>query len=135
MDLRRPGSFHRRGDDREAGAAAVEFALVLPILVMLVFGIVYFGLGYNAKLGVTAAVREGAREAALGHAAATVTQTVHDAAPNLTFSSVTVDRACPADGTGTSAKVTATAQVPYTLLFVASGTWNITVSGVMRCGL
>ncbi len=135
MDLRPTARAPRRADASERGAAAVEFALVLPILVMLVFGIVYFGLGYNAKLGVTAAVREGAREAALGHSDAAATQAVRDAAPNLTFSSVTVDRACPADGTGTSAKVTATAQVPYTLLFVASGTWDITVSGVMRCGL
>lgn len=132
MDRRR-GTDHR--DPSERGAAAVEFALVLPILVMLVFGIVYFGLGYNAKLGVTAAVREGAREAALGHTNSEATQAVYDAAPNLSFSSVTVDRSCPSDGSGTSAKVTATAQVPYTLLFVTSGTWNITVSGVMRCGL
>jgi len=32
----------------EQGAAVVEFALVLPILMMFVFGIVEFGRGYNA---------------------------------------------------------------------------------------
>ncbi len=50
----------------EKGAAAVEFALVLPILVLLVFGIVEFGRAYNAYLSVTHAAREGARLAAVG---------------------------------------------------------------------
>lgn len=45
----------------ESGAVAVEFALVLPILVMLVFGIFTTGLAYSDHLAVTNAVREGAR--------------------------------------------------------------------------
>jgi len=45
----------------EHGAAAVEFALVLPILAMLMMGIVTAGLGYSQALGMTNAVREGAR--------------------------------------------------------------------------
>ena len=54
----------RRRDDR--GAALVEFALVLPVLVLFVFGIVEFGRAYNARIELTSAVREGARAAALG---------------------------------------------------------------------
>lgn len=50
---------------REDGAVAIEFALVLPILVVLVFGIVQFGLFFNRQQGVHAAAREGARIAAL----------------------------------------------------------------------
>jgi Flp pilus assembly protein TadG len=49
---------HRR-DDR--GAAAVEMALVLPFLLLLLFGIIDFGLMLNAQQTVTAAAREGAR--------------------------------------------------------------------------
>jgi Flp pilus assembly protein TadG len=49
----------RRRDDR--GAAAVEFALVLPILVLLLFGMVTTGIAYSDHLSVTNAVREGAR--------------------------------------------------------------------------
>jgi len=49
----------------ERGAAAVEFAILLPLLVMLVFGIVEFSILYNRQQGLHAAAREGAREAAL----------------------------------------------------------------------
>ncbi len=50
----------------DAGAAAVEFALVLPILVMLLFGIMQFGIVYDAQITVDHAAREGARMAAVG---------------------------------------------------------------------
>jgi hypothetical protein len=40
---------------------AVEFALVLPLLMALLVGIVTAGLGYNNVLGVADGVREGAR--------------------------------------------------------------------------
>jgi Flp pilus assembly protein TadG len=39
----------------------VEFALVLPILVMMLLGIVTTGLAYNQKLDLTHATREGSR--------------------------------------------------------------------------
>jgi hypothetical protein len=47
-----------RGDD---GANAVEFALVLPILIVLIFGILWGGIALNQKLTITQAAREGAR--------------------------------------------------------------------------
>ena len=43
------------------GASAVEFALVLPILMLLFFGIVDFGLLIYDKQVITNATREGAR--------------------------------------------------------------------------
>ena len=58
--------FTRRGWGSERGAAAVEFALVLPILVLILFGVIEFGGVYNAQLMVTGAAREGAREMAVG---------------------------------------------------------------------
>lgn len=45
----------------ERGAVAVEFALVLPVLVMLMFGIITSGLAYADHLSITNAVREGGR--------------------------------------------------------------------------
>jgi Flp pilus assembly protein TadG len=46
---------------REEGAAAVEFALLLPLLMMILFGIIEFGLVmYNQEV-ITNASREGAR--------------------------------------------------------------------------
>ena len=49
----------------EKGASAVEFALILPILIMLVFGIFQFGIAYNNYITITHAAREGARRAAV----------------------------------------------------------------------
>jgi len=56
--LMRPG---RRGRDR--GAAAVEFALVMPVLFMLLMGIIDYGLWFNDSLSVRQGVREAARQA------------------------------------------------------------------------
>ncbi|HZB35682.1 MAG TPA: TadE/TadG family type IV pilus assembly protein [Gaiellaceae bacterium] len=42
-----------------------EFALVLPLLVMLLFGIIQFGVTFNHYLALTDAVRAGARKAAV----------------------------------------------------------------------
>jgi Flp pilus assembly protein TadG len=53
----------RRRDQR--GAAALEFALIVPILVMVVFGIVDFGYMINRDTLVNNAAREGAREGSL----------------------------------------------------------------------
>lgn len=49
----------------ETGAAAVEFAIILPVLIMLLFAIIQFSIAYNRKQGLHAAAREGARVAAL----------------------------------------------------------------------
>jgi Flp pilus assembly protein TadG len=46
---------------RDRGAAAVEFALVVPVLLLIVFGIIDFGRLLNAQLQVSEAAREGAR--------------------------------------------------------------------------
>jgi Flp pilus assembly pilin Flp len=48
------------------GAAAVEFALLLPLIVLLLFGIIEFGLAFNTRIQATNAAREGARMAIVG---------------------------------------------------------------------
>jgi Flp pilus assembly protein TadG len=60
----RPGRRVVHAGDR--GAAAVEFALIVPILLILVFGIVDFGLAMFSQNMVGNAAREGARTASLG---------------------------------------------------------------------
>jgi Flp pilus assembly protein TadG len=47
----------------DRGAAAVEAALVLPLLLMLIFGIIEFGLLLTAQINVSQAAREAARAA------------------------------------------------------------------------
>jgi hypothetical protein len=51
---------------RDRGAAAVEFALVLPLLFVLLFGIIEFGFGLFQMQAAQATVREAARSVALG---------------------------------------------------------------------
>ena len=50
---------------RDDGQAFVEFAIVLPILVLIVFGITQFGLAFRNYLAITDAARVGARAAAV----------------------------------------------------------------------
>jgi Flp pilus assembly protein TadG len=54
----------------DRGAAAVELALVLPLLLLLLFGIVDFGRMLHAQITLTEAAREGARAESLGQPAA-----------------------------------------------------------------
>lgn len=49
------------GNRGEAGASAVEFALIMPFLCMILLGTVTVGFAYNESLGLASAVREGAR--------------------------------------------------------------------------
>jgi hypothetical protein len=49
----------------EEGAAVVEFALVLPILFLIVFGIIDFGRAFYTVNNIISAVREGARYGAI----------------------------------------------------------------------
>jgi hypothetical protein len=51
---------------REEGAAAVEFALLLPLLVLLLFGIIEFGFAFSTRIQATNAAREAARLAVVG---------------------------------------------------------------------
>jgi Flp pilus assembly protein TadG len=57
-------SHGRRGSDQ--GAAAVEFALVLPLLLMLVFGIIDFGRMLTAKEQLAQAARAAAQAQLVG---------------------------------------------------------------------
>lgn len=52
---------------RDRGAAAVEFALVVPILLMVLFGIIDYGLLFNNALSVKQGVREAARQGVVGN--------------------------------------------------------------------
>ena len=53
--------FPRRGFFSRRGSQAVEFALCLPILVLVLGGIVEYGLMFNQYLSVLSAARDGSR--------------------------------------------------------------------------
>ena len=56
-----PPGRHRRVLAGDTGAAAVELALVLPVVLLLVVGMVRFGVAFNAKIEMSGAAREAAR--------------------------------------------------------------------------
>ena len=56
----------RRPADPDRGAAAVEFALVLPLLFVILFGVVEYGYNLFQMQAAQATIREAARTVALG---------------------------------------------------------------------
>lgn len=61
----------------------VEFAMIVPIFLLLVFAIVDFGMGLYSWITVTNAAREGARIGTVGADSATIEQRVRDTAGGL----------------------------------------------------
>lgn len=109
----------------ETGQTMTEFAIVLPILVVLLFGIIQFGILFNNYITLTDAARAGAREAAVSRNDAdpngAATTAVRNAAADLnqTNLGVTVNSAWQA---GTDVTVTATYPWSISLLgWVVSG--------------
>lgn len=69
---------------REQGQSLVEFALVLPVLMLILLGIVEFGWMFNAKITLTSAAREAARVYAIhGNDPTLINKAVTDATKNL----------------------------------------------------
>ncbi|NGN84843.1 pilus assembly protein [Arthrobacter silviterrae] len=123
----------------EDGAAAVEFALLLPILIMLILGILEFGLAYNAQITVTNAAREGVRTMVIqnspGAAKAAVETVSSTLAPAITDSEITIT---VSNGTATcTGGSTATVNIQYPFQFLTGffGTgYTMTGKAAMRCG-
>ncbi len=82
----------RRWKRDEGGQAAVEFALILPFLLIMLIGIVEFGRAWNEHQVITDAARETARRACLGDdiTLATAEQVAKDA---LAAAGIDPDRA------------------------------------------
>jgi len=80
----------RRASGRDSGASLVEFAFLLPILALFLFGIVQFGLAFDQKQSINSAAREGARMAAIPDDA-TVNYTTVVARVNASFNSLASD--------------------------------------------
>jgi Flp pilus assembly protein TadG len=88
MGRRRSGG--SGGAHRDRGAAAVEFALVVSLLSVLLCGIMQFGYTFFEYGEVVAAAREGARSASIGKTDAEIRQRTINASPGLEAASLTV---------------------------------------------
>lgn len=101
----------------ERGTSAVELALVLSLLVLVLFGIIQFGIAYNRVQGLHAAVREGARLASVGGTHVEIrdrvrsAQSLFDASDVVVTTTPDAPSAPPCAIAGIGAMVTVTAQV------------------------
>ena len=62
---RRGGTVPNAGNERQRGQATVEFAFVLPLLLLAAMAIIQVGLVVRDQMGVVHAAREAAREASV----------------------------------------------------------------------
>lgn len=85
---------NRGHSERDRGAAAVEFALILPLLLMLAFGTIDFSYLINRSTVLNNAAREGAREAIFNRDAVAIEARVRAVADNLDQSDLTVTITC-----------------------------------------
>ena len=69
---------------REDGAAAVEFALIVGLLAVLIFGLLEYGLAFWQVQNLRSAAREGARVAAVRGDATAVRSAMVDFVGRLT---------------------------------------------------
>ncbi len=126
----------RTKDLGQRGQAVVELALVLPVLVMLLFGMVEGGRIFGSYLNVTHAVREGARVAALGGTDTMIVQRVMDSATMLSPDLLVVQINPPGQRQrGAEVTVSATYQVTIyapVLSSWAGGTFHVSASTTMR---
>ncbi len=73
------------------GQALVELALILPVLLLLVFGIIEFGRVFHGYLVVTQAAREGARVGVVGGTDEEIGATVEGVAASLDASRLEIN--------------------------------------------
>jgi Flp pilus assembly protein TadG len=127
----------------EKGAAAVEFALVVPILLLLLLGIVEFGRIYNAQMQLTAAARDGARVMSINSvpaqsaddATAAVIASASALHPDVTSTQIAIS-VSPSSTSVCAPGSTATVTVTYPIQFLSGlfgSSITLTGKGVMQC--
>ena len=131
---------------REDGQAMTEFAIVLPVLLLILFGIIQFGIVFNNYIDVTSSAREGARTGAVSRSLGcsgeqtAISQAAKDAGTSLNQTNMTVTSnmatLCAANGGNVpqGGQLTVTVQYPYSIsllgLVVSSG--SLSASNTMR---
>jgi Flp pilus assembly protein TadG len=123
----------------ERGAVAVEFAIVAPLLVMLLLGIMEFSLVYNVQASVSAAAREGVRVMAITGNASAAKNVAKDTASSLTPALKDTDfifgTACPPTiPPGTSPQTTFTVNYTLSTITGIAGPFKMSGTGAMLCG-
>ncbi|MEF3122569.1 TadE family protein [Kocuria flava] len=116
----------------ERGAAAVEFAMILPLLILIFFGIIEFGRAYNIQLGVTQAARETVRHMAIKGDWVAAQAHGRAASPSLQGAQMQLEVSPASCATGDT--VTVVVKYPFDSLTGIAGDMMLTGKAAMRCG-
>jgi hypothetical protein len=124
----------------ERGAVAVEFAILLPLMLLLLIGMVEFGRVFSTQIVVTNSAREGARTMAITSEVAQAKSATSIAAsslsPRLDIEDISVTPNCMALDPALPELEYATVTVSYEVrpLTGLLGPIDIAARGVARCG-
>jgi Flp pilus assembly protein TadG len=123
----------------DRGQTAVEFALIAPILLVLLLGIVQGGIAFHNYLAVTDAARAASRQAiearVSGVTQADVQQAAWDAAPDLNHNGLNTTVTDTADPLfqQSGSQITVTVTYPYSInvlgFVVSAGNLTSTMTG------
>ncbi len=120
------------------GQSLVEFALMVPLLLLMLAGIIEFGRAWNWSQTVTEAARAGARKAAVLNANGLSSGDITDSVDNVVSESLQngahiICSTCvhkPIQGAGSGEAVTVQVEVPYSFVIfgpvmaLAQQSWN-----------
>lgn len=118
----------------ERGAVAVEFAILAPVLILILMGIIEFGRAYNVQASLSSAAREGVRVMAISNDKAAARTAAKNAAlslnPALTDADISFGGAYCAPG----AQISITISYNLKTLTGIAGPFAMTGKGAMQCG-
>jgi Flp pilus assembly protein TadG len=124
----------RKNNDK--GTALVEFAIVLPLFILILIGTVEFGIVLHDYLILQNASREGARSAAVGITEPAIEQRVRDFAFQLNNPNLTIEVTNAQGVRGSTVTVRATYPVPLITplmkRLVGSSNFNLRAETLMR---
>lgn len=117
----------------DRGSAAVEFALVVPLLVLLVVATFEISRAYHTQIALTAAAREGVRVMAVTNQRDAAVAATRSAAPTLSLSAGHIEVSPPTCTPDADVTVQVTYRIATFTGLLGQG-FTLSGRGVMRCG-
>lgn len=122
----------RRILKNESGQAIVETALVLPLLLLLILGMIEFGWVLNGQITITAAAREGARTAIIYESAGLAKEAVQSAVVQSATASSLKNVSADTEFMETKAIVNVSAEITPIIGLFISGDMDLHAKAEMR---